>query len=335
MSFEELKILVQWFKNNARPLPWRRTKNPYFIWISEVMLQQTTSKAAIPYYEKFIKVFPHVKKLAQSQEKEVLRLWSGLGYYTRARNLRVSAQMIHKNGFPKTHKDLLKLKGFGDYTARAVSSLAFGEKVGVLDGNVIRFLCRKENLKIKWWETTQKRELQKKVDAYTQNFSSNIINQALMEIGGTICTPQSPTCSLCPVRTTCKAFKYRTVTKLPLKKIKKPIEYWLLQFNWFQNSKNQVQIMRNSYAPFFKNQWLFPGQAKQIKAPPKRYHFTHRITHHKIFVKINQTKVISSKTCLKNNKMDVKKSWISQKQIPSYIHSSLGGKTLQYINTID
>ena len=134
--------LINWYLANRRPLPWRKDKNPYTIWISEVMLQQTTVAAVIPYFERFIERFPNQHTLAQAELSEVYEYWAGLGYYSRARNLHASAKIISDSGFPEDYSQLIQLPGFGPYTARAVASLAFDQKVGVLDGNVIRVLSR-------------------------------------------------------------------------------------------------------------------------------------------------------------------------------------------------
>ena len=162
---EDQKNLIAWYQKNKRVLPWRASQDPYKIWISEVMLQQTTVTAVIPYYEKFLKLFPTVQKLAAATIEDVYEMWAGLGYYSRARNLHKSAVLLSEmilsgNGFPQSYQQLLELPGFGPYTARAVSSLAFGEKTGVLDGNVIRVLSRKYGIDSDWWQTVARNDLQ-------------------------------------------------------------------------------------------------------------------------------------------------------------------------------
>ena len=163
------KKLLSWFEAHKRRLPWRQTKDPYKIWISEVMLQQTVSKTVIPYYRRFIKKFPDLKSLAKASKKEILPLWAGLGYYKRAESLLAAAREISRQGrFPSSYRELQRLPGFGPYTARAVSSLAFQERVGVLDGNVIRFLCRFHGLPFKWWTAPRRRELQGLADLWAR-----------------------------------------------------------------------------------------------------------------------------------------------------------------------
>ena len=226
---EEAFLLCEWFKKNHRPLPWRFLKKPYPIWISEVMLQQTTVKAVVPFYKNFIKNFPSVKVLAQAPLEKVYKHWAGLGYYSRAKNIHLSAKELSKKpGFPKTFKELLKLPGFGNYTARAVSSQVFGEAVGVVDGNVIRVLCRRQGLALEFWKSQGQKKLQELADQYALSVEEpGLLNQALMELGATVCTPKNPTCFLCPLNKYCVAFKKNKVEDLPLKKPKKKMEIWL------------------------------------------------------------------------------------------------------------
>lgn len=149
---EDRASLVAWYQKNKRVLPWRKDRNPYRIWISEVMLQQTTVAAVVPFYERFLERFPTVDDLAKASIEQVYEVWAGLGYYSRARNLHKAAQSIFEHGFPQKAEQLIELSGFGPYTSRAVASLAFNEHVGVLDGNVIRVLTRRYGLDIPWWE---------------------------------------------------------------------------------------------------------------------------------------------------------------------------------------
>jgi A/G-specific adenine glycosylase len=213
--------LLTWYNQNKRDLPWRKTQDPYMIWISEVMLQQTTVKAVIPYYEKFLKKFPTVKSLSKASIKEVYTSWAGLGYYSRADNLHKAAKVLSETGFPKTHSELLEYPGFGPYTSRAVSSFAFRDEVGVLDGNVIRFLSRYHGLSIPWWENSSRLVLQEHADNWVKGSDSSQTNQALIEIGATICTPKSPSCLLCPVKGNCYAFTKMDQETFPKKTAQK------------------------------------------------------------------------------------------------------------------
>lgn len=293
-SFSTLgRLLKKWYLENHRPLPWRADRDPYKIWISEVMLQQTTVTAVVPFYERFLKRFPNIKILAEAQQEEVLKYWSGLGYYSRARNLHKAAQQLHLTGFPKTFQDLLKLPGFGPYTARAVSSLAFNEVVGVLDGNVIRVLSRVLNKSIKWWTTSGRLELQNDSDLFVQNFDPSIINQALMELGATLCTPKSPHCHRCPWSKHCRALQKEIVDQLPLAKPRKKIEFWVWKPQ-VRLHNSTIELIKNHKIPFLKGHYIFEGEAHQMNTPPKQYDLTHTITHHKIYVQI-QKKNLSKK----------------------------------------
>ncbi len=218
------KQLLGWFQQFQRDLPWRRTKDPYRIWLSEIMLQQTRVAAAIPYYERFLQRFPDVHSLAAAPPEEVLRLWSGLGYYSRARNLQKAAQQIvakHAGQFPKRMEDVLALPGIGNYTAAAILSIALGEKHAVLDGNVARVLARLGAIRGDLRESQRWQELQKTADALLELKSPGDWNQAMMELGATICTPKSPQCLLCPVAPFCEGRKLGIAESLPEKRKKR------------------------------------------------------------------------------------------------------------------
>jgi len=283
------KNLVRWYEQNSRPLPWRKKRDPYQIWISEVMLQQTTVTAVIPYYERFLKSFPTLKELAQANEGDVLKLWSGLGYYSRARNMLKSAKLFVRQGFPKTHTELAKFPGFGPYTSRAVTSIAFGENVGVLDGNVIRILSRVFALNLDWWKTEEKNKLQNLADKIVRGGASYIINQAMMDLGSEICTPKNPRCLLCPWTAKCQARLQSKVLVLPKLRPRKKIQTWIWEPVLILK-KDKVALIKNDYAPFLKGQWLLPGKARQSLKVPKKFDFKHSITHHKIIVKVKEEK---------------------------------------------
>jgi A/G-specific adenine glycosylase len=218
------KQLLEWFRQFQRDLPWRRTKDPYHIWLSEIMLQQTRVAAVIPYYEKFLERLPNIQSLAEAPQDEVLRLWSGLGYYSRARNLQKTAQQIvvkHGGGFPKTSEDVLALPGIGAYTAAAILSIAFDEKHAVLDGNVARVIARLGAVRGDLRETRRWQALQKNADALLSLDAPGDWNQAMMELGATVCTPKSPQCLLCPVAQFCEARKLGIAEDLPEKRKKR------------------------------------------------------------------------------------------------------------------
>jgi A/G-specific adenine glycosylase len=283
------RALINWYRSVRRELPWRLNKDPYRIWISEVMLQQTTVAAVVPFYEKFMKRFPNVKSLASAPLEDVLEYWAGLGYYSRAKNLHRSAQILAKSGFPKTHSELIELPGFGPYTSRAVASLAFGEKTGVLDGNVIRILSRRFGIKHKWWSPQGRIELQKIADQLAQVEDPSDLNQAMMELGATICTPQSPACLLCPWAKVCVGREKNLIQKLPLKKPRRQRESWAWHPMIIKRN-GRVLCVENTYAPFLKGHWILPGSVELLKTPPKAFDFRGTVTHHDIFVTLMRDK---------------------------------------------
>lgn len=279
--------LTSWYLENRRPLPWRASQDPYRIWISEIMLQQTTVQAVIPYYERFLQAFPSVKDLAQAPLEKVLEMWSGLGYYSRARNLHKAAQLFAEKGFPKTAAELTEFPGLGPYTSRAVSSIAFEEKVGVLDGNVIRILSRVHNLPVEHWKPAGRDVLQKHADALAQVDKPSDLNQAMMELGATVCTTHSPTCLLCPWKTSCKSLEANTHQTLPLKKPRAEGEIWVWQPE-IMMQKTRVALVQNPDMPFLKGQWVFPGKISRVKKKPETFDLKHGITHHDIYIQIKK-----------------------------------------------
>ncbi|HEY2457871.1 MAG TPA: A/G-specific adenine glycosylase [Candidatus Acidoferrum sp.] len=215
------KNLLSWFRQFRRDLPWRRTSDPYRIWLSEIMLQQTRVAAAIPYYERFLEHFPTVKDLAEAPSEEVLRLWAGLGYYTRARNLQAAARQIvakHSGKFPSDPHEALDLAGIGSYTAAAVLSIAYGQKLAVLDGNVARVVARLTAMKGDLRAGANWKKLQSTADQLLDVQAPGDWNQAMMELGATLCTPRSPQCLLCPVNEFCEARKLGLVDSIPAKR---------------------------------------------------------------------------------------------------------------------
>jgi A/G-specific adenine glycosylase len=216
--------LLGWFATYQRELPWRRDCEPYRIWISEIMLQQTRVAAVIPYFEKFCARFPDVQALAEAEEAEVLRMWSGLGYYSRARNLQAAAQQIvreHGGKFPATEEHIRALRGIGKYTTNAILSIAFGKKHAVVEGNVARVVARLEALRGDLRESSRWESLQRAADRLLAPEAPGNWNQAMMELGATICTPRSPQCLLCPVAKFCSARKLGIQELIPAKRKKR------------------------------------------------------------------------------------------------------------------
>lgn len=215
--------LVDWYEKNKRDLPWRNTRDPYRIWLSEIMLQQTRVAAVIPYYERFIARFPDFGSLAEADESELLALWAGLGYYSRARNLQKAAQAMARAGkFPAEYDEIRALPGVGDYTAAAVGSIAFGLPVAVLDGNVIRVMARVDCEDGDVGNGRVRERLRESVQNQIDRKKPGEYNQGLMELGATICLPQNPKCLICPINDICCARGRGIENSLPIK-IKKQV----------------------------------------------------------------------------------------------------------------
>ena len=220
------KNLLRWYPLNKRDLPWRNTKDPYIIWLSEIILQQTRVAQGLPYFERFLSSYPTVGDLAAAPIEEVMRLWQGLGYYSRARNLHACARDVAYNkggNFPTTYQDLLQLKGVGSYTAAAIASFAFGERVAVVDGNVFRVLSRYFGLEVDIGSTKGKKAFEALANEVISHSDPDEYNQAIMEFGSLQCTPKKPLCEDCPLASSCFAYKHNMVSQLPVKEKKTKI----------------------------------------------------------------------------------------------------------------
>ncbi|WP_435253887.1 A/G-specific adenine glycosylase [Tenacibaculum sp. A30] len=217
------KQLIFWYLQNKRELPWRKTKDPYRVWLSEIMLQQTRVAQGLPYFLKFTEAFPTVFDLAKAEESEVLKLWQGLGYYSRARNLHFTANYISeefKGVFPKSYKELLQLKGVGDYTASAIASICYDEPVAVVDGNVYRVLSRYFGIATPINSTKGIKEFKKLAQTVIDETQPGVYNQAIMDFGALHCKPQNPLCDECPLAESCVALANNSVKELPVKEKK-------------------------------------------------------------------------------------------------------------------
>jgi A/G-specific adenine glycosylase len=212
--------LLQWFDANKRELPWRGVNDPYKTWLSEILMQQTRVAQGLPYYLKFVERFPTVQALAAASEQEVLKLWQGLGYYSRARNLHNTAKAIvekHKGIFPVSYEEVISLKGIGSYTAAAILSISFNKPFAVLDGNVYRVLSRLHALEMPINAPGAEKEYSALAQDLLDKQQPGKFNEAMMELGALICTPQSPACSICPLNNECEAFRLGEVNELPVK----------------------------------------------------------------------------------------------------------------------
>lgn len=209
--------LVAWYGRGHRDLPWRHTSDPYRIWVSEIMLQQTRAQAVIPYYQRFLERFPTAQKLAESAEEDVLALWSGLGYYSRARNLRRAAQQLASGDFPHDYASIRALPGVGDYTAAAIASIAFELPYAVLDGNVLRVVARVANDPSDISAASTRERFRAVAQQWLDPQHPGLFNQALMELGATVCLPRNPLCLVCPLADRCLARQAGLASQLPVK----------------------------------------------------------------------------------------------------------------------
>ena len=255
------KILIKWYLQNKRDLPWRNTANPYPIWLSEIMLQQTRVAQGTPYFLSFTTEFPTVFDLAAASEEQVLKLWQGLGYYSRARNLHKTAQYIatELNGiFPNNYNDLLKLKGIGEYTAAAIASFAYHECVAVVDGNVFRVLSRYFNIETDIAQACAKKEFAALAFELMPKDNPATFNQAIMEFGALQCVPKSPNCSICVFNESCAALQKKKVDRLPVKS--KKIKVRNRYFNYIvANDENEnTLIQKRTSKGIWQNLYEFP-----------------------------------------------------------------------------
>lgn len=253
--------ILQWYGSNQRPLPWRNTTDPYKIWLSEIILQQTRVAQGTAYYQRFVSTFPTINDLAASSEEQVLKLWQGLGYYSRARNLHKAAQSVVKNFdgvFPKTYKDLLSLPGVGPYTAAAVSSICYGEEQAVVDGNVYRVLSRYFGIE----KPINATEGQKYFSALAQNLIRGIdpgtYNQALMEFGALQCKPQSPACHSCPFSDSCWALQHQKTDVLPVKLAKKHVKNRFFNYIVPMVGTDQTAFVQRTQKDIWQKLYEFP-----------------------------------------------------------------------------
>ncbi|MCB0459684.1 MAG: A/G-specific adenine glycosylase [Flavobacteriaceae bacterium] len=255
------KTLIFWYLQNKRDLPWRNTTNPYFIWLSEIILQQTRVNQGLEYYLRFIETFPSVKDLADADEEAVLKLWQGLGYYSRARNLHFSANYVMNelNGeFPTTYKELLKLRGVGDYTASAIASICNNESTAVVDGNVYRVLARYFGVKTPINFSKGIKEFKELAQKLIDKDEPGNYNQAIMEFGATQCKPQNPDCNNCPLNSGCFAFANNTVDSLPVKENKLKIKKRYFNYIVLIDTHNQTKISIRNKKGIWQGLYEFP-----------------------------------------------------------------------------
>ena len=257
--------LLDWFAAHKRALPWRATRDPYRIWVSEVMLQQTQAATVIPFYERFLEQFPDVAALAAADDRALMKAWEGLGYYARARNLRAAARTIvreHGGKLPTSPEALRRLPGFGPYTAAAVASLAFGADCAAVDGNVMRVLARVYAIDADLRQTSTRRRLQQLADALVPQGRAGTFNEALMELGALVCRPKNPRCNDCPLRPYCRAFQEGRADKLPVKSARPAVPHHEIAIGVVRR-RGRVLIALRPAEGLLGNLWEFPGGKRQ------------------------------------------------------------------------
>ena len=305
--------LLEWFRENGRELPWRQTSDPYAIWLSEIILQQTQVKQGWDYWERFMRRWPTVEALAEASEDEVLREWQGLGYYSRARNLHTAAKQIVALGhFPHTLEEIRQLKGVGDYTAAAIGSIAFGLPAAVVDGNVYRVLARHFGIDTPINTTEGKKAFQTLAQSLLPEGEASHYNQAVMDFGAIQCTPQAPKCEICPLMESCVALREGRVGELPVKrKTLKIRERHLIYI--YVRCQGEVAIHRRGPGDIWQGLWE-PWLVDKVPdgAVLLRQNVKHVLTHRILYADFYLLE-IGEKPALPSNYI-----WINEADIDNY-----------------
>lgn len=322
---EFANTIISWFQENGRALPWRETKDPYAIWLSEIILQQTRIAQGWEYWERFMAQYPKVEELAAASEDEVLRLWQGLGYYSRARNLHAAAKQIVALGkFPDTLEDIKALKGVGDYTAAAIGSFAFDIPAAVVDGNVYRVLSRYFGIDTPINSTQGKKEFAALAQSLIPASDAAAYNQGMMDFGAIQCTPQSPKCLLCPLAETCVALREGRVEELPVKLKTLKVQTRRLNYIYIR-CNGEIAIHRRGEGDIWQGLWE-PYNVSDLSALPtfdaplvlKAKDVKHVLTHRILLADfyLLETKI---RPLLPDDYIWIKESEISEYGIPRLI----------------
>lgn len=291
--------LLLWYLENQRELPWRQTRDPYTIWLSEIMLQQTRVAQATPYFFRFLDAFPTVKDMASADEEMILKIWQGLGYYSRARNMHYTAKQIvteFQGNFPNTYKELLQLKGVGEYTAAAIASISFNEPVAVVDGNVYRVLSRFFGIETDITSSKAKKEFTLLANTLLDKKRPAQFNQALMEFGAIHCTPKNPKCESCIFQTACIALRDKKVGELPVKLKKTKVTNRYFHYLVFEDPEGKTLLEKRTKKGIWHNLYQFPLLETSESKP---YEEILRIIHEEHAKKsINSIRVLNNEAVL-------------------------------------
>ena len=264
--------LLDWYEQHQRRLPWRGESQPYYVWLSEVMLQQTQVDTVIPYFERFVRAFPDITTLAAADQQAVLKLWEGLGYYSRARNLHKTARILvarHGGELPRDLAALSQLPGLGPYTTAAVGSIAFGHPVPAVDGNVLRVFCRFWGIDTDVRRPGLREELQSRLAPFIASVTPSAFNQAMMEVGALVCRPRAPRCEACPLTEECAAFHTGRTAELPVKGARKPVPHYQIVVGvvWKDGT---FLLTRRRQNQMLGGLWVFPGgKLRDEELPPE------------------------------------------------------------------
>jgi A/G-specific adenine glycosylase len=338
--------LLHWYTQNKRPLPWRETRDPYKIWLSEIILQQTRVAQGADYYHRFLAAFPDIQSLAAAAEQDVLKLWQGLGYYSRARNMHYTAKEIiekHTGLFPQSAEGLKKLKGIGDYTAAAIASICYDEPTAVLDGNVARVISRLYAIDTPVDTNTGRKIITDLANSLLDTHHPGTFNQAVMEIGALVCTPKKPACNICPLAFACEALKLKQIENFPVKTPKKAatvrhLNYLVISFK--KDNEEFILMRKRTGNDIWENMYDFPcietrdasdttevlaaseksgileGNAFIVKQVSDEY--IHQLSHRKLLAKFIQIEVQGVQV-VHDNITSVRKDLIAELPLPKLI----------------
>ncbi len=330
-------LLLDWYKSAHRDLPWRKTSDPYAIWVSEIMLQQTRVTAVIPYYGRFLESFPDVTSLAAASEEQFLAAWAGLGYYSRVRNMHRASRTIGSDGFPRTYDAIRALPGIGDYTASAIASIAFGLPHAAVDGNVLRVLSRVTNDAGDIGSAVVQNRLREVAGTLLDYNEPGTFNQAMMELGATICLPRSPMCLQCPVSELCQARSEGTQNELPIKAPKAETVRKNRRVFVIQSDAGLLMWQRRNTTEKLVGFWELPEPEHFCRTPlgPQAKvagKFRHAITNHLYTFEVCLVRISIRNTI--ELRPEIGGRWISTAELGSVVLSTTTRKALRLCSSV-